>query len=45
VTSEVIRRDPLHGTRINPESLRDAETCHVIAEAVEDAIARRRPKW
>jgi hypothetical protein len=44
VTPEVIRRDPLHGTRINPESLHDPETRQAVVEAVDDAIAGRRPK-
>jgi hypothetical protein len=45
VTPEVIRRDPLQGTRIDSESLHDPETRQAIAEAVEDAIAGLRPRW
>ena len=45
VTPEDIRRDPLQGTRIDPKNLHDPETRQVIVEAVEDAIANRRPKW
>jgi hypothetical protein len=44
VTPEVIRRDPFRGTRLNPESLHDPEARQAISEAVEDAIAGRRPK-
>jgi hypothetical protein len=45
VTPEIIRRDPFRGTRLNPVSLHDPETCQAVAEAVEDVIAGRRPKW
>jgi hypothetical protein len=45
VTPEVIRRDPLQGTRINPEGLNAPETCQVVAEAVEDAIEGCPPMW
>jgi hypothetical protein len=40
-----IRRDPLRGLHLDPSTVTGPEDRAAIAEAVEDAIAGRRPKW
>lgn len=43
---DAIRADPLRGLGLfDPAMLADPEVKEVIAEAVEDAIAGRRPRW
>jgi hypothetical protein len=43
-TPEAVRAHPLDGLRVKPEVMADPEAAEVIAEAVDDAIARRRPR-
>ena len=40
-----LRAEPLQGLNIAPETLADPEAAEVLAEAVEDALAGRRPRW
>jgi len=40
-----IRADPLAGLAVAPELLDDPEAVAAIADAAEDAIAGRAPKW
>jgi hypothetical protein len=42
---EAIRAEPLQGLTINPVVLADPEAAETIREAVEDALACRRPRW
>ena len=42
---QAIRRDPLAGLSVNPLVLAMPQAPDVIAEAVEDPIAGRRPRW
>jgi hypothetical protein len=43
---DAIRANPLDGMRpLAPEQAEDPETAKAVAEAIDDAMVKRRPKW